>query len=148
MVGTNILNTLSSIFTCYCLLDIRKQFTDDRNNMNNKKLRLHTCSIHLLVVFGCFFRGGGLEVGLFHKYWTTYLSGKWDCFQLITICYKQVRFYYVRDLKKAISRPNQFTTLHHLLVHITQKIEVFLDDVWSMTLSFAPWAKIIQLLVP
>lgn len=38
----------------------------------------------------------------------------------------------------------QFTTLHHVLVHITQKIEVFFkNDVWSMTLSFAPWAKII-----
>lgn len=62
MVGMNILNTLNSIYTCYCLLDIRKQFTDDKNNMNNKKLRLYTCSIHLLVVLGCFFRGGGLEV--------------------------------------------------------------------------------------
>lgn len=71
-----------------------------------------------------------------HK--TTDSSWKWDCYQLITVCYKQVRVYQVRHFKKSY----QISTIHLLLVHLTHKGGCLFHDHCSMTISFAPWAKL------
>lgn len=54
---------------------------------------------------------------------TTDSSWKWDCYQLITVCYKQVRVYQVRHFKKSY----QISTIHLLLVHLTHKRRMFIS---------------------